>query len=434
MQTTTSSRGQAVLEAIEALSSRSEEPAWLRERRFDAWRLYQELSTDDDVPRFETLRTTPHVEEGPGPEPVAHGVVFAGLHSAAREHRTLLEEYLMSVVPPHEGGDEALNSALWSGGVLVHVPKDVKAEKPLRYLVGGSAGETLFRRVLLIAERGSGATLVNGGISKGRGPALDNLVAEVVVGRGAHVRYVALQDWGKNTDCRITLRAVLDEGSRLELMVVGTGGAATKAKLEAILTAPGATVRIVALALADGDQRLEYSTLQEHRAPETVSDLLFKSALRGRSRLQWRGLTRVHRGAAGVDANQESRSLLLSERAQARPMPVLEIEAYDVSRCSHGATVSSLDEEQLFYLMSRGLSRARAETAMVEGFFRQGLDRLDGDGLREGVERALRRKLSRPGSSEAEASGRGRGNGGRHPSERSRSTRKRRSLRESWGG
>jgi Fe-S cluster assembly protein SufD len=177
-------------------------------------------------------------------------------------------------------------------------------------------------------------------------------------------------------------------------MVVGTGGAATKAKLEAILTAPGATARIVALALADGDQRFEYSTLQEHRAPETVSDLLFKSALRGRSRLQWRGLTRVHRGAAGVDANQESRSLLLSERAQARPMPILEIEAYDVLRCSHGATISSLDEEQLFYLMSRGLSRGQAETAMVEGFFRQGLDRLNGDGLREGVERVLRRKLA----------------------------------------
>jgi Fe-S cluster assembly protein SufD len=182
-------------------------------------------------------------------------------------------------------------------------------------------------------------------------------------------------------------------------MVAGTGGATTKAKLEAVLAAPGATARIVALTLADGDQRFEYSTLQEHQAPETVSDLLFKSALRGRSRLQWRGLTRVLRGAAGSDANQESRSLLLSDQARAQPMPVLEIEAYDVLRCSHGATISSLDEEQLFYLMSRGLSRGQAETAIVEGFFRQGLDRLNGDGLREGVERALRRKLSRSGSS-----------------------------------
>ncbi|MDI6857680.1 MAG: SufD family Fe-S cluster assembly protein [Dehalococcoidia bacterium] len=415
MQAVTSSRGQAA-ELIDALSSRHNEPEWLRQRRLEAWRLYQGSSTESA--RLEALLSersgdtssrTGRVWSGRfggvieqwGREIVSHslspeiareGIVFADLHSAARDHASLLRERLMSVVTPQENGDEALNGALWSGGALAYLPPDAQALEPLAYLAGGA--ESAFRRVLLVAERGSAATFVEAGVSTGKTPAASDSVAEIVLAEGARVRYIMLQDWGRSTDCRLTLRAVLGEGSRLDLMVAGTGGASTKAKLEAVLAAHGATARIVALTVAGGDQRLEYSTLQEHKAPETVSDLLFKSALRGRARLQWRGLTRVESGAAGADANQESRSLLLSDRAQARPMPVLEIEAHDVSRCSHGATVSSLDEEQLFYLMSRGLSGRQAETAIVEGFFRQALDRLDGDGVRSGIERVLRRRLT----------------------------------------
>lgn len=415
MQAVTSSRGQPT-GLIDALSSRRNEPEWLRQRRFDAWRLYQGSSTDSI--RLEALlserggerpsragrvwsgnfggvieqRGTEIVSRSLSPETAAQGIIFSDLHTAARDHASLVRARLTSVVPPRENGDEALNAALWSGGAFAYLPPDARAGEPLAYLAGGA--ESAFRRVLLVAERGSAATFVEAGISGGKAPASSDLVIEVALAEGARVRYIMLQDWGRSTDCRLTLRAVLGEGSRLDLMVAGTGGAATRAKLEAVLAAPGATARIVALAVAGGDQRLEYSTLQEHRAPETVSDLLFKSALRGRARLQWRGLTRVASGAAGADANQESRSLLLSDRAQARPMPVLEIEAHDVSRCSHGATVSSLDEEQLFYLMSRGLSSGQAETAIVEGFFRQALDRLDGDGVRSGIERVLRRRLT----------------------------------------
>lgn len=414
MQAAASTRGQAV-ELIDALFLRHDEPAWLRQRRLEAWRLHQGPPTDSarldallSERGSETLsragrvwsrgfgglieqRGMEIVSRSLGSEAAAQGIVFTDLHSAARGHSSLVRERLMSVVGPRENGDEALNAALWSGGAFVYLPPDARAAEPLAYLVGG--GGSAFRRVLLVAERGSGATFVEAVVSTGRGPAFSDSVIEIALAEGARVRYIMLQDWGRSTDCRFTLRAVLGEGSRLDLMVAGTGGAATRAKLDAVLGAPGATARIVALEIAGGGQRLDYSTLQEHRAPETVSDFLFKSALRGRARLQWRGLTRVERGASGADANQESRSLLLSDRAQARPMPVLEIEAHDVSRCSHGATVSSLDEEQLFYLMSRGLSNSQAETAIVEGFFRQALDRLNGDGVRRNIERVLWRRL-----------------------------------------
>jgi len=159
------------------------------------------------------------------------------------------------------------------------------------------------------------------------------------------------------------------------------------------LEGEGARAELLGLSLGDGDQHFDYVTLQDHIAPRTTSDLLFKAALAGRASEVWQGTVRIEKGAGGSDANQTSRNLLLSEHAKAAPIPVLEIEAYDVLRCSHGATAGPLDEEQLFYLESRGIPPAEAERLLVEAFFRQVLDRIPVEHVRERVEAALADKI-----------------------------------------
>jgi len=422
---------------VEDVSSLYEEPAWLRERRLAAWRLYEELPlptgkeeewrrTDVSALNLEGLTlfapTAPSsrlpvgLREGRNgyggqvvqsgsrivfqemrSEPAEQGVVFTDLHSAVQRHPRLIQQYFMTeAVPPAEWKYVALHAALWSGGVFLYVPAGVEVSLPLRYAIGADeAGTGVFPHTLIVVEAGSSVTFIDEQRSAMRkGTGLSSAVVEIIAGEGADVRYVGVQGWGKNVNSFLTLRALLDKGSRLHLMSVGLGGRVAKAKIEAILRGPGARAEITGLTFADGDQHFDYNTLQDHTAPNTVSDLLFRSAMKDRARFAWYGLTRVHKGAGGSDANQESRSLLLSDEARAMPMPVLEIEAYDVERCSHGATVSSVDEEQLFYLMSRGIPREEASQAVVEGFFRQGLERLGSDGLRRSVVRALQRKLT----------------------------------------
>jgi Fe-S cluster assembly protein SufD len=422
---------------VEEISSLHEEPAWLREQRRAAWRFYEELPLPtgkeeewrradpsalslDGVTLFAPAAPSARLPGGPRegrngyggqivqhasriifqettPELARQGVLFSDLHSAARRHPKLTQRFFMTdAVRPDEWKYVALHGALWSGGAFLYVPAGVEVSLPLRYAVGvDGAGRGVFPHLLIVAEAGSSVTCVDESLSPTRrGPGFSSAVVEIIAGEGARVRYVGLQGWGKNVNSFLTLRALLDKDSRLQLMAVGLGGRVSKARIEAVLRAPGAAAEIAGLTLADGDQRFDYGTLQDHIAPNTTSDLLFKSAMRDRARFAWYGLTRVHKGAGGSDANQVSRSLLLGDEARATPMPVLEIEAYDVARCSHGATVSSVDEEQLFYMMSRGVPRQEAAQAIVEGFFRQGLERLGSDGLRRGVVRALQRKLA----------------------------------------
>jgi len=227
---------------------------------------------------------------------------------------------------------------------------------------------------------------------------LSSAVVEILVRDGAQVRYVGVQDWGKNVDSFTTIRAVLGAESQLELGLVGSGSRVAKANVEAVLSAPGANVRIVGLFLAEGEQHMNYATLQDHQAANTTSDLLFKSVLKDSAYLVWNGLTRIRKGASESDANQSSRNLLLGESARVAPIPVLEIEAHDVTRCSHGATVSSVDEEQLYYMMSRGLTREDATHAIVDGFLRQGLERLTPVQTHKGTNRRLARRLLAEGA------------------------------------
>jgi Fe-S cluster assembly protein SufD len=292
------------------------------------------------------------------------------------------------------GWDEkfaAHNAAMWQNGLLVVVPRGVQLEKPL-YVRIAVTGQT-FWRLVVVAEEGSRASLIEEYAS----PAADtvaysNAVTELFVEQGAKLEYVSLQNLSTETWHFASHHARVERDGELDWVAGGFGSKKGKVRIQNDLNGPGATSRVTGAYFADGDQHLDYDTFQEHIAPNCESDFAFKGALRDNATAVWRGMIRVEPDAQKTNAYQECRNLMLSKTAHAVPIPGLEILANDV-RCTHGATVSRVDREQLFYLMSRGLSRTEAERLIVRGFFQDVLDRIELAPVREAVTAALEARI-----------------------------------------
>jgi Fe-S cluster assembly protein SufD len=284
------------------------------------------------------------------------------------------------------------NLARWTHGLLVHVPKGVELAKPL-YVQVISNGGSLYWRMVVRAEEGARFTLIEDLSSAGEDTlAYTNAVVELFVEPSAKIEYVSLQNLSRETWHFGRHKAVLQRDSELDWVLGGFGSKRGKVWIENDLVGPGATSRVTGAYFADGDQHLDYDTFQEHAAPNTESDFAFKGALRERATAVWRGMIRVERDAQKTNAYQECRNLMLSPTTHAVPIPGLEILANDV-RCTHGATVGRVDREQLFYLMSRGLSRPEAERLVVRGFFQDVLDRMELEPVRAAVESALEARI-----------------------------------------
>jgi Fe-S cluster assembly protein SufD len=334
-----------------------------------------------------------HVDLDPGL--AEQGVILTSLKSAVTEHGELLEELLATeVVPPEDGKFEALNAALWTDGVLLYVPKDVQLDLPIRATRWLSkAGSAVCTRTLILAEPGSRVSYVEELLSDDfERRTLVSSAVEVIARDGAQVQYVSIQRLGRETFCQSAQRTLAHRNSTLNTLNVNLGASVSRLDLNARLLGPGAHSEMLGLYFGDEDQHFDHNTSQDHVAPETGSDLLYKGALDERSRAAFRGIIRVHRGAQGTDAYQTNRNLLLSDEARADSLPNLEIEADDV-KCSHGASVGQLDSEALFYLRSRGLSEQQAERLVVLGFLGDVISRLPLGGVVEKVTRAIEKKL-----------------------------------------
>jgi Fe-S cluster assembly protein SufD len=288
----------------------------------------------------------------------------------------------------------AHNAALWRNGLLVHVPKGVQLEKPLYVRIANSvSGGSLFWRLLVVAEEGSRFSLIEEYASSS--PELSgysNAVVELFVEQGAKLEYVSLQNLSRETWHFASHHAEVGRDAELDWVAGGFGAKKGKTRIQNDLAGQGATSRVTGAYFGDGEQHLDYDTFQEHIAPNTESDFAFKGALRDTATAVWRGMIRVEPGAQKTNAYQECRNLMLSPTTHAVPIPGLEIMANDV-RCTHGATVGRVDREQLFYLMSRGLTRQEAERLIVRGFFQDVLDRIELEPVREAVTAALEARI-----------------------------------------
>ncbi len=223
-------------------------------------------------------------------------------------------------------------------------------------------------------------------------PSLSSSVVEVTAGRGATVNYISLQDWGRGVSHFQTQRFTAGRDSTVRSLAVNLGSRFARTQVESVLKGEGSSSEMLGLYFADADQHFAQRTLQEHAAPHATSDLLYKGALKEKSRSEYSGLIKVAKGAQGTDAYQANRNLVLSEDALAHSIPQLEIEANEV-RCTHGATVSPVEEEHLFYLMSRGIDRVTAQKLVVFGFFGEVLDRIRVPQVRDDLSDAIAAKV-----------------------------------------
>jgi Fe-S cluster assembly protein SufD len=329
-------------------------------------------------------------------ELLAKGVIFTSLEDAVREHPELVQKHLATASGAEAGKFAALNTAFWSGGCFLYVPKNVRVELPLRSLRGLSQGGTaLFGRTLIVAEEYSEISLIDEYASEDLGSqALSLNAAEIFAAEGAQVNYYAVQRWGRGVLHLVTDRLVAGRDARITTLNLTLGSDITRADIQCRLERPGAHVDMLGLYLADGEQHLDHETLQDHIAPHASSNLLFKGALRDRGRSVFRGMIHVHEGAQRTDAYQTNRNLILGDEARADSLPNLEIAANDV-RCSHAATVGQFDEEEIFYLLSRGIPQVEAERLVIFGFFAEVLDQLPEalEEVKKELARAIEQKL-----------------------------------------
>ncbi|MER2600569.1 MAG: Fe-S cluster assembly protein SufD [Caldilineales bacterium] len=424
---------------VEALSAQHNEPSWFLDLRRRAWRFFEEIAwprADDEEWRRTRLTgfnigdfhlappsSAPLVDraelpaylqqemeaiEAAGtlvtengtvrhhtlsPELAAQGVIFTDLHHALHEHPELIQRYFMgNNVAVDANKFTALHAALVTGGAVLYVPRNVQIELPLYGLTGAGAGVADFAHTLIIAEENAQVSYIDEMVSADEGASFHSGVVEIFAQSGAVVRYMHGQDWNINTWHFSTQQAQMRRDAQCNWIISSWGSRLSKINLEMQLLERGGHGELLGLYFPSGKQHLDHHTMQNHFADHCTSDLLFKGALRGRSRSVYSGSIKVWPHAQKTDAYQKNENLVLDKRARADSIPGLEIEADDV-RCTHGATVSKIEPEYLFYLMARGLTQYQAEQMIVTGFFQEVLNRVPVEAVRRKLERIIARKV-----------------------------------------
>jgi Fe-S cluster assembly protein SufD len=328
------------------------------------------------------------------PELTARGVIVTTLAAAAKNHAALLKQHFMA--QPQKLGSEkfaALHTAFLSDGAFIYVPRGVELAAPL-IITHAAVGEgaAVFPHTLVIAEENSRLTVVDLFVSADGTRHFACGANDLYAGHGAQLNYVAAQNWSRDALSLQFNSTVVRRDARVQSLNLHLGSRQARHESLSQLQAPGAFSEMLALTVAQAEQEFDQRTLQIHQAPNTKSDLLYKNALRGKSRTIFSGLIVVDPDAQKTDAYQSNRNLMLSDDAEANSLPGLEIQANDV-RCTHGATSSRIDAEQEFYLRSRGIDQAAADQLLTFGFFEDVLTRLENESLRDTLRALIQTKF-----------------------------------------
>ncbi|MGH9195178.1 MAG: Fe-S cluster assembly protein SufD, partial [Acidimicrobiia bacterium] len=331
------------------------------------------------------------------PELESKGVILTDLRAAIEEHGSLVKEHLFNEINPsgpQENVFTALHGSLFVGGTFLYVPRGVSvplAIESQRWI--DEPARAIFPHTLIVLEEGAELVYFERFRSSPlESPSLSNGAVEIVGGAGAQITFVSLQEYGKDVWHFQTQRAISQRDVTLRSLVLTLGGRFSRVVTESVIRGLGCFSEMLGLYFADGDQHIDHRTLQNHVAGGSTSDLLYKGALKDTSRSVYSGLIRVEENAAKTDAYQVNRNLVLSDHAKAHSKPELEIKNNEL-RCTHGASVGQIDEEELFYLQSRGLDRASAERLIVYGFFQEVIERIRLEEIRNVLRDAVERKL-----------------------------------------
>jgi Fe-S cluster assembly protein SufB len=297
------------------------------------------------------------------------GVIFLSMDDGLREHEDLVKEYFGTVIPYNDNKFAALNTAVWSGGTFMYVPKGVNVQMPLQaYFRINTMNMGQFERTLMIIDEGAFVHYVEGCTAPiYSSDSLHSAVVEIIVKQGGRARYTTIQNWSNNVYNLVTKRAVAYRDATMEWVDGNLGSKITMKYPAVYLMEPGAHGEVLSIAFAGKGQIQDAGGKVVHVAPNTTSKITSKSISKDGGQASYRGLLKVHEGAHGSKSNVVCDALLLDDKSRSDTYPVIEIDEQDVN-IGHEASVSKVGEEQLFYLMSRGLSQAQAEAMVVNGF------------------------------------------------------------------
>ena len=436
--------------AVEELSRQKGEPEWMRQLRLNAWEVYEntpaplgrrgDLGTLKTVAAFKFQELNPFVPVAEGSAlPAAierslqsalvdersgllvqlnssivrselsaelrdQGVILTDLDTAVREYPELVQQYFMtSCVPVASSKYTALHAAFWTGGFFVYVPSGVEIEAPILAQVWLDTPQSaVFSHTLVVTEPGSSVRLVQeyNSLVEGTRPALLNDIVEVHAARESRVEFSNLQDLGQNIWNITTKNAVHQNDSSVTFVMADLGSEVTLETIGAGLQGNGTAAELVGIFFTDQHQRYAIHSLADHIGLSTNAETMVKGVLTDASRVEFDGMIRVRPKAQQTASFLSAHGLLLSKQARGEFIPGLEIAANEVS-ASHGATSGQIDEEQLFYLMSRGLAQSEAERIIVQGFFEPVLQRIPLEHLRLRLRRSIVHRMS--GGYETEA-------------------------------
>ena len=406
-------------DVVRRISALKEEPEWMLERRLKALRLFERkpmpswgadlsgIDFDDikyfvrstegqvqsweelpedikntydrlGIPEAEKQRLVAGVAAQYESEVVYHkineelerqGVIFLDTDTALKEHPELFQEYFGTVIPSGDNKFAALNTAVWSGGSFVYVPPGVHVEIPLQaYFRINTENMGQFERTLIIADEGSYVHYVEGCTAPiYKSDSLHSAVVEIIAKKDARVRYTTIQNWSNNVYNLVTKRAIAEQGATME-WVDGNIGSKVTMKYPAIwLTGEHARGETLSVAFAGAGQHQDTGSKMVHAAPHTQSSIVAKSVARAGGRSGYRGLVHIHPGAHGSSNNVLCDALLVDNNSRSDTYPYIDIREDDVT-LGHEATVSKVSEDQLFYLMSRGMEETEAMAMIVRGF------------------------------------------------------------------
>jgi Fe-S cluster assembly protein SufB len=297
------------------------------------------------------------------------GVIFLDTDSGLRQYPDLFKQYFGTVVPPEDNKFAALNSAVWSGGSFIYVPKGVSVNIPLQaYFRINAQNMGQFERTLIIADEGSYVHYVEGCTAPIYSTdSLHSAVVEIIVKKGARVRYTTIQNWSKNVYNLVTKRTMVDEDGTMEWVDGNLGSKLTMKYPSVYLMGKGAKGEVLSIAFAGDGQHQDAGGKAVHVAPYTTSTITSKSISKGTGRATYRGLLKVEKGAVGAKSTVRCDALLLDDTCRSDTYPSIEIDE-DAVTIGHEATVSKVSDEQIFYLRSRGIPEAEATSMIVTGF------------------------------------------------------------------
>lgn len=397
-------------DAVSKTSKTIGDPAWLALAREKAWEKYtttpyptrkEELWKYTDLSRVKWNKYVVGTQEDVIVNPLSEdaqksGVIFCTLAEALKIKPELVKNYLGRSKEQVNGKFAVENLAMTDRGLFCFVPKGVKVAAPIRGEYRSTQdGATLFPRTIVVLEEGAEAIFFdhfNSPNVQGTPIGYSNARVELYVGKNARLHYLQLQNWHTGMIHLLEQHAELDQDAYVSATTVTLGASIAKSTIGAILKAPGATSYLFGLGYVNGKQQFDHHTMQMHLAPNTTSDLLYKMAVDDAAKSTYTGIITMTPAAQKADAYQSNKNILLSKTASANTVPQLNILANDV-RCTHGASVGTVEEEQLYYLESRGLSRDIARDMIVHGFFEDLVGKLPEESLKEAVRRAVNAKL-----------------------------------------